>query len=71
MGIKRNKDDPAEVILQPIEKDADIPDVNHVDAFRALMKFYESGEVGDEEENEVDLMIQLSGMTCSSTQSDD
>ncbi|MEP6878622.1 MAG: hypothetical protein ABI865_07215 [Nitrosospira sp.] len=55
--------DPVEFTLQPIE-DADTPDVENAAALRALMKFYESRETGGgEEENEVDLMIQLSGMT--------
>ena len=70
MNFKSSKHDHVEVILQPAE-DADTPDVNHVEALRALMKFYESGEIGGEEENEVDLMIQLSGMTSNNTTSKD
>ncbi|MDQ3185334.1 MAG: hypothetical protein M3Q16_02505 [Pseudomonadota bacterium] len=70
MGVKKKGHDPVEVILQPTA-DADTPDVNYADALRALMEFYESGEGGGEEENEVDLMIQLSGMTYNGTQSDD
>jgi hypothetical protein len=40
-------------------------DLNNVDALCSLMKMYESGQVLDEEESEVDLMIQLSGMVHS------
>ena len=40
-------------------------DLNNVDALCSLMKMYESGQVLDEEESEVDLMIQLSGMVYS------
>lgn len=38
---------------------------------RTLMEFYESDQVGDEVESEVDLMIQLSGMTYNFTQTDE
>ena len=57
MSIKRSGRDLIEVILQPTE-DADVPKVNHADALRAVMEFYESAEIGDEEEIEVDLMVQ-------------
>lgn len=70
MSIKRSGRDLIEVILQPTA-DADFPKVNHADALRAVMEFYESAEIGDEEENEVDLMIQLSGMPSNNMQSDD
>jgi hypothetical protein len=40
-------------------------DLNNVDALCSLMKMYESGQVLDQEESEVDLMIQLSGMVHS------
>lgn len=56
--------------MQPTE-DADTPDVNPDDSLRALMAFYESGEAGDEEENEGDPMIQLRGMTHKGTRNDD
>ena len=46
-------------------------DLNNVDALCSLMKMYESGQVLDEEESEVDLMIQLSGMVYSDTRSVD
>jgi hypothetical protein len=52
---------PAEIITQSTES-AGTLDVSHVDMIRALMEFYESGQIQDEEESEVDLMIQLSGM---------
>jgi hypothetical protein len=40
-------------------------DLNNVPALCSLMKMYESGQVSDEDESEVDLMIQLSGMVYS------
>jgi hypothetical protein len=52
---------PAEIITQSAESVGTL-DVSHVDTIRALMEFYESGQIQDEEESEVDLMIQLSGM---------
>ena len=52
---------PVEITLPPAES-ADIFDASPVDALHALMKLYESDEILDEEESEVDLMIQLSGM---------
>ncbi len=70
MGVKKSGNDPVEVILQPTEE-AGTPEVKHIDVLRAVMEYYESAEVGDEEENEVDLMIQLSGMTYNDTQSED
>jgi hypothetical protein len=42
-------------------------DLTNVDALCSLMKMYESGQVLDQEESEVDLMIQLSGMVPSDT----
>jgi hypothetical protein len=42
-------------------------DLNNVDALCSLMKMYESGQILEEEESEVDLMIQLSGMVHSDT----
>jgi hypothetical protein len=42
-------------------------DLNNVDALCSLMKMYESGQTLEEEESEVDLMIQLSGMVHSDT----
>ena len=42
-------------------------DLNNVDALCSLMKIYESGQILEEEESEVDLMIQLSGMVRSDT----
>jgi hypothetical protein len=52
---------PVEITLQSSES-ADIFDASPVDALHALMKLYESDDILDEEESEVDLMIQLSGM---------
>jgi hypothetical protein len=42
-------------------------DLNNVDALCSLMKMYESSQILDEDESEVDLMIQLSGMVHSDT----
>lgn len=70
MPKRPRKDHSVELAPPPAAGD-DVPDANHADALRALMVFYESGETGDEEENEVDLMSQLSGMTYSGIQSDD
>jgi hypothetical protein len=70
MSIKKRGRDPVEVIVQPTE-DAEAPDVNAVDSLRALMAFYESGEAGDEEENEDDPMFHLSDMTHKGMRSDD
>ena len=52
---------PVEITLQPAES-ADIFDASTCRALHALMKLYESGQILDEEESEVELMIQLSGM---------
>lgn len=52
---------PVEVTLQPAES-ANPLSVSPIDALRSLMEFYESEPGADEEESEVDLMIQLSGM---------
>lgn len=69
MGVKSGHD-LAEVIL-PLPEDADTPDIDQAAALRALMKFYESTEGGGEEEDEIDLMIQLSGMIYNDTQGND
>jgi len=60
---------PVEIALQPAES-ANTLEMNPVDALRALMEFYESGQVLDEE-SEVDLMIQLSGMVYNDIRSDE
>ena len=60
---------PVEIALQPAES-VNTLEVNPVDALRALMEFYESGQVLDEE-SEVDLMIQLSGMVYNDIRSDE
>ena len=67
--IKEAGMNPIEIALQPAES-ANTLDVNPVDALRALMEFYESGQIPDEE-SEVDLMIQLSGMVYNDTRSDE
>jgi hypothetical protein len=61
---------PVEVTLQPTES-ANPLNVSPIDALRALMEFYESGAAADEEESEIDLMIQLSGMVQNHMQSDE
>ncbi len=70
MSVEKSGQDSAEVILSSTEE-ADTPAIKHADALLALMEFYESAEPADEDNNEVDLMIQLSGMTSISTQGDD
>ena len=67
---KRSGPEPSEVTPQPTEA-ADPVYANHAEALRALMEVYESGEVLDEEESEVALMIQLSGMVQDVTGSED
>ena len=61
---------PIEVTVQPTES-ADTFDANHIGALHALMELYESGETLDEEESEVDLMIQLSGMVYNDLRSEE
>lgn len=69
MRVKKSGHGPVE---DPAEtEEAGAPEVKHIDALRAVMEFYESAELGDEEENEVDLMIQLSGITYNDMQSED
>jgi hypothetical protein len=45
--------------------------VHPANALDGLRAFYESGEPQDAEENEVDLMIQLSGMPCHNTENNE
>ncbi len=47
------------------------PDGSNSNPLRVLAEFYESGQGLDEEENEVDLMIQLSGMVYSHAQGEE
>ncbi len=61
---------PVELTLQPTES-ANPLNISPIDALRALMEFYESGPAADEEESEVDLMIQLSGMVQNHIQSEE
>ncbi len=70
MSVEKSGQDSDEDILLSTEE-PDTPALKHADALLALMEFYESGEPADEDNNEVDLMIQLSGMTNISTQGDD
>ncbi|SOD39836.1 hypothetical protein [Nitrosovibrio sp. Nv4] len=60
----------AEVALQPDHLSPAV-DMNDVDAICSLMESYESDQILDEEENEIDLMIQLSGMVYNETRSDE
>ncbi|MDN5752363.1 MAG: hypothetical protein L0H15_03650 [Nitrosospira sp.] len=60
----------AEATLQPSESVSAL-EVDCPDTIRALMEFYESGQILDDEESEVDLMIQLSGMIYDSIRSDE
>ena len=70
MSVKKSGQNPVDVSLPPNEE-ADPPAIKHVDSLQALMEFYESAEAEVEDENEVDLMIQLSGMTNNGTQGND
>lgn len=45
-------------------------DVNDIDTLSSLTEFYESDQGLDEEESEVELMIQLSGMVYNDKGSD-
>lgn len=65
MGIKGSNSEPIEVAPQ-VAGATEPVDVNEAGSFRALMKFYESGESLDEE-SETDLMVELSGMVCDLT----
>ena len=47
------------------------PDGSNSNPLRVLAEFYESDQGFDEEENEVDLMIQLSGMVYSHAQGEE
>lgn len=55
--------------LIPQSLGAAAPDI-HINMLRGLREFYESGE-NEDEENEDDLMIQLSNMTYNNTGDDD
>ena len=57
--------------LEAGQCNVDPSDVDHVDACHTLMPSYNSTEVESKAENEIDLMIQLSGMTGITTQSND
>ncbi len=57
----------AEGALQPANPPV-LPDANNVAVLPSLTAFRKSDQVVDEEENEVDLMIQLSGMVYNSMQ---
>jgi hypothetical protein len=69
MGVKKSLEDRVEAILQPTER-PDNPSGNPAEALRKLMEFYESGETENDEENDVDLINQLYGMTHHGTKSD-
>lgn len=57
---------PAAATLQSAES-GDTPDASPLAALRELLESHLSGEIPGEEESEVDLMIQLSGMVHGST----
>jgi hypothetical protein len=69
MGVKKILEDSAEIIL-PSAQHPDPPGGNPAEALRKLMEFYESGETENDEENDVDLINQLYGMTHHGTKSD-
>ncbi|WP_025041699.1 hypothetical protein [Nitrosospira briensis] len=56
----------AEAALQSAES-GDTPDTSPLAALRELLESHLSGDIPSEEESEIDLMIQLSGMVDSST----
>ncbi|MEO6825289.1 MAG: hypothetical protein ABI167_11325 [Nitrosospira sp.] len=60
MDAKSNLNDPVPPIPPPLGAVSNI--VQPANALYGLRKFYESGEMADDEENEVELMIQLNGM---------
>ena len=62
-----DKVDPAEAG----QCNVDPSDVDHVNACHTLMPSCNSAEVENKAENEIDLMIQLSGMTGITKQSND
>ena len=70
MGVKSSGPEPIEV-TPPQPEVADPVDAHPADGLRTLMELYESGEVLNEEESEVALMIQLSGMTYNNTLGND
>jgi hypothetical protein len=57
----------SDAALQPVNPPV-LPDTNNVEVLPPLTAFRKSDQVVDEEENEVDLMIQLSGMVYDSMQ---
>ncbi len=57
--------------LEVGQGNVDPPVVDHVDACPTLISFPNSTESGSKAENEIDLMIQLSGMTGIPTQGND
>lgn len=67
MDAKRSSKDSTVLITHPLR--AAPPDV-HINVLRELREYYESGEIEDDEENEGELMIQLSGMTYNDTEND-
>ena len=57
----------AEAASQPADRSM-LPDANDVTVLPSLTAVRKSDQVVDEEENEVDLMIQLSGMVYNNMQ---
>lgn len=62
--MEANADD---VSVQTTACSSPSADLNNVDALCSLMKIYEASQLLDEEETEVDLMIQLSGIVHGDT----
>jgi hypothetical protein len=66
-ALKETGLSPAEAALQSAASSGGTPDANPLAALCAWMESCLPGEIPSEEESEVDLMIQLSGMVHSST----
>ena len=67
MAEVRGKDlDPAEAAVQSVESGGGL-DMSPLAALRLLMESRLPGEILNEEESEIDLMIQLSGMVQDGT----
>jgi hypothetical protein len=69
MNTKRNLNGPVPPIPPPLGGVFNIVQRNN--ALHGLREFYESGEMADDEENEVELMIQLNGMVYYNTENNE
>jgi hypothetical protein len=69
MDAKSNLNDPVPPIPAPLGAVSNI--VQPANALYGLREFYESGDMEDEEENEVELMIQLNGISYYNTENNE